>query len=240
MNTHIHSLNIETHVMITHIHFLNNHEMNTQIHFSDINNKEKEIWLQSVKLQSRTTFAQFGRFDLARQLRLAWFYFDPLGTLAPLAGLHRLISCPTTISSHNHYCLSLVLSARQLGLVIFLRSLGLIRLAPVLCSATCYGSLSYSLEKKNTVPAVLRTFSFLHRIACTAARPTSASLLAPCCGSRLYCASPSRVRQLGLAHFLCSLVSLRLTPALRSATSSNGSLSYSLEGIRVQSQQHTQ
>jgi len=148
MNTHIHSLNIETHVMITHIHFLNNHEMNTQIHFSDINNKEKEIWLQSVKLQSRTTFAQFGRFDLARQLRLAWFYFDPLGTLAPLAGLHRLISCPTTISSHNHYCLSLVLSARQLGLVIFLRSLDLLSWTPVLCSATCYGSLSYSLKQK--------------------------------------------------------------------------------------------
>jgi len=45
---------------------------------------------------------------LARQLRLAWFYFDPLGTFkfAPLAGLLLLISCPTTISSgrsHNHY-----------------------------------------------------------------------------------------------------------------------------------------
>ena len=62
MDTHIHSLNIETHVMITHIHFLNNHEMNTQIHFSDINNKEREIWFQSVKPQSRTDFSQFGRF----------------------------------------------------------------------------------------------------------------------------------------------------------------------------------
>ena len=55
----------------------------------------------------------------------------------------------------------------------------------------------------------------------------------------LACTVP-RVRQLGLAIFLRSSVSLRLTPALRSATSSNGSLSYSLEGIRVQSQQHTQ
>jgi len=84
---------------------------------------------------------------LARQRRLLWFYFDPLGTFAPLAGLHRLISCPTTISSHNHYYRSQVLSARQLGLAIFLRVLGLLRLAPVLCSATCYGSLSYSLKK---------------------------------------------------------------------------------------------
>jgi len=57
---------------------------------------------------------------LFRQLRLAWFCFDPLGTFAPLAGLHRLISCPTTISSHNHYYRSQVLSARQLGLAIFL------------------------------------------------------------------------------------------------------------------------
>ena len=60
---------------------------------------------------------------LARQLRLAWFYFDPLGTFASLAGLHRLISCPTTISSNNHYYRSQVLSARQLSFAIFLRSL---------------------------------------------------------------------------------------------------------------------
>jgi len=32
MNTHLHSLDIETHAMNKHIHFLNNHEMNTQIH----------------------------------------------------------------------------------------------------------------------------------------------------------------------------------------------------------------
>jgi len=154
-----------------------------------------------------------------------------------------LISCPTIISSHNHYYCSQVLSARQLGLAIFLRSLGLLRLAlDVLCNLL---RLLVIFVEKNTVPAVLRTFSFLPRFACTAscsgpARSTSASLLAPCCGSRLYCASPSRVRQLGLANFLHSLVLLCLTPALRSATSSNGSLSYSLEGIRVQSQQHTQ
>jgi len=163
-----------------------------------------------------------------------------LGTFAPLEGLLRLISCPPTISLHNHYYRSQVLSARQLGLAIFLRSFGSLHLAPALCSATCYGSLSYSL-KKNTVPAVLRTLSFLHRFSCTA----SCSLLAPCllpCQHRavvLACTVPC-VRQLGLAIFLRSLVSLRLTPALRSATSSNGFKSYSLEGIRMQSQQHTQ
>jgi hypothetical protein len=69
---------------------------------------------------------------LARQLRLAWFYFDPLGTFASLAGLHRLISCPTTISSHNHYYRSQVLSARQLSFAIFLRSLALIGKFPLL------------------------------------------------------------------------------------------------------------
>jgi len=58
-----------------------------------------------------------------------------------------LISCPTTISSHNHYYHSQVLSTQQLGLAIFLRSLGLLRLTPVLCSAICCVSLSYSLQK---------------------------------------------------------------------------------------------
>jgi len=95
----------------------------------------------------QTCFCPVRQVRLARQLRLAWFYFDPLGNFAPLAGLHRLISCPTTISSHNHYYRSQVLLARQLGLAIFLRSSGLLRLAPVLCSATWYGSLSYSLKK---------------------------------------------------------------------------------------------
>jgi len=51
----------------------------------------------------QTYFCPVQQVCLARQLRLAWFYFDPLGTFAPLAGLHRLISCLTTISSHNHY-----------------------------------------------------------------------------------------------------------------------------------------
>jgi len=78
-------------------------------------------------------FCPVRQVHLTRQLRLAWVYFDPLGTFAPLAGLHRLISCPTTICSHNHYYRSQVLSAWQLGLAIFLRSLGLLRLAPVLC-----------------------------------------------------------------------------------------------------------
>ena len=95
----------------------------------------------------QTYFCPVQQVCLARRLHLAWFYFDPLGTFAPLAGLHRLISFPTTISSHNHYYRSQVLSARQLGFAIFLLSLGLLRLAPVLCSATCYGSLSYSLKK---------------------------------------------------------------------------------------------
>ena len=42
----------------------------------------------------QTYFCLFQQVCLARQLRLTWFYFDPLGTFAPLAGLHRLISCP--------------------------------------------------------------------------------------------------------------------------------------------------
>ena len=95
----------------------------------------------------QTYFCLVQQVRLAQQLHLAWFYFDPLGTFAPLAGLHHLISCPTTISSHNHYYCSQVLLARQIGLAIFLRSLGLLPLAHVLCSATCYGSLSYSLKK---------------------------------------------------------------------------------------------
>ena len=127
------------------------------------------------KTAVQTYFCQVRQIRLARQLRLA----DPLGTFAPLAGLHRLISCPTTISSHNHYYSSQVLSARQLRFAIFLRSLGLLRLTPVLCSATCYGCLSYSL-KKNTVPAVLRTFSFLPRFACTASGSLLALRLLPC------------------------------------------------------------
>ena len=74
------------------------------------------------KTAVQTYFCPVQQVCLARQLRLAWFYFDPLGTFAPLAGLHRLISCPTTISSHNHYYSSQVLSARQLSFAIFLRS----------------------------------------------------------------------------------------------------------------------
>jgi len=89
---------------------------------------------------------------LAWQLRLAWFYFDPFGTFAPLAGLHRLISCPTTISSHNHYYRSQVLSVRQIGLANFLRSFVSLRLTPALRSATSLnGSLSYSLENTSAV-----------------------------------------------------------------------------------------
>jgi len=84
----------------------------------------------------QTYFCPVQQVCLARQLHLAWVYFDPLGTFAPLAGLHRLISCPTTISSHNHYYRSQVLSARQISFTIFLRSwIGkfplLIRFAPL-------------------------------------------------------------------------------------------------------------
>jgi len=68
-------------------------------------------------------FCPVRQVRLARQLRLTWFYFDPLGTFAPLAGLHRLISCRMNISSHNHYSCSQVLSAWQLSFAIFLRSL---------------------------------------------------------------------------------------------------------------------
>jgi len=71
----------------------------------------------------QTYFCPLQQVCLARQLRLAWFCFDLLGTFAPLAGLHRLISCPTTISSRNHYYRSQVLSAWQLSFAIFLRSL---------------------------------------------------------------------------------------------------------------------
>ena len=98
---HSFSKHRDTHVMNTHIHPLNNHEMNTPIHFSDINDKERETWLQSVKLQSRPTFAQFSRFAWLGRYALLGFTLDPLGTFAPLAGLHRLISCPTTISLIN-------------------------------------------------------------------------------------------------------------------------------------------
>jgi len=121
-----------------------------------------------IEIAVHTYFCPVQQVCLARQVRLAWFYFDPLGTFAPLAGLHRLISCPTTISSNNHYYRSQVLSVRQLSFAIFLRSLAWIGKFPL-----------------------------------------------------LICFAP-------------------LTPALRSATSLHGSLSYSLEGIRVQSQQHTQ
>ena len=38
----------------------------------------------------QTYFCPVQQVCLARQLRLVWFYFDPLGTFAPLAGLHRL------------------------------------------------------------------------------------------------------------------------------------------------------
>jgi len=80
----------------------------------------------------QTYFCPVQQVCLARQLRLAWFYFDPLGTFVPLAGLHRLISCPTTISSHNHYYHLQVLSARQLSFAIFLRSLAWIGKFPLL------------------------------------------------------------------------------------------------------------
>jgi len=86
----------------------------------------------------QTYFCPVQQVCLARQLRLTWFYFDPLGTFALLAGLHRLVSCPTTVSSHNHYYRSQVLSARQLSFAIFLRSFAwigkfslLIRFAPL-------------------------------------------------------------------------------------------------------------
>ena len=91
------------------------------------------------KLQSRPTFAQFSRFAWLGSSALLGF---TLILLAPSPCWQvctaQLISCPTTISSHNHYFCSQVLSAWQLGLVIFLRSLGLLRLALVPCSATCY------------------------------------------------------------------------------------------------------
>ena len=123
----------------------------------------------------QTYFCPVQQVCLARQHCLALFYFDPLGTFAPLAGLHRLVSCPTTISSHNNYYRSQVLLAQQPGFAIFLRSLGLFRLAPILCSATCYSSFSYSLKKIR-----YHTFSFLPRFACTASCSLLALHLLPC------------------------------------------------------------
>jgi len=139
MNTHIHSL--DTHKQYTrsfcgytcdeytiYSDSLESHVINTHIH-------SLEPHVMRTHLFSGYTWDAYTR------------YFDPRGTFAPLTGLHRLISCPMTISSHNHYYRSQVLSAWQLGFAIFLRSLVLLSLAPVLCSATCYGSLSYSLKK---------------------------------------------------------------------------------------------
>jgi len=80
----------------------------------------------------QTNFCPLQQVCLARQLRLPWFYFDPLGTFTPLGGLLRLISFPTTISSHNHYYRSQVLSARQLSFAIFLRSFTWIGKFPLL------------------------------------------------------------------------------------------------------------
>jgi len=117
---------------------------------------------------------------LARQLNLAWFYFNPLGTFALLAGLLRLISCPTTISSgrsYNHY----YHSTTSLGPAAWFGNFPgppLVKFAPL---GPC-PVLSNFLKRilvifvgRNTVPAVLRTHSFLPRFACTA----SCSLLAP-------------------------------------------------------------
>jgi len=177
-------------------------------------------------------FNPIWQVHLARQLRLAWFYFDPLGTFAPLAGLLRLISCPTTISSHNHY----YCSTTSLGPAArFGNFHPLVRFAPF-GPCPVLGNLLRLLVifvGRNTVPAVLRTLYFLPRFACTASCSLLAPRLLPCSHRAvvLACTVP-RVRQLGLAIFLRSSVSLRLTPALRSSTSSNGSLSYSLEGIR--------
>jgi len=194
-----------------------------------------------VKLQSRTTFAQFGRFAwLGSSILLGSTQVDPLGTFAPLAGLHRLISCPTTISSHKHDYRSQVLSAQQLGLAIFLRSLSLLRLAPVLCSATCYGSLSYSFRKLRYQQCSALIVFYLDLLALR---------LAPCSlyvcflvstvlwFSLVLCLTESRAAAQAWIGKFPLLISFappgRLTLALRSATSSNGSLSYSLEGIRV-------
>jgi len=232
MNTHIHSL--DTHKQYTrsfcgytcdeytiYSDSLESHVINTHIH-------SLEPHVMRTHLFSGYTWDAYTR------------YFDPRGTFAPLTGLHRLISCPMTISSHNHYYRSQVLSAWQLGFAIFLRSLVLLSLAPVLCSATCYGSLSYSLKKIRYQQCSTLSVFYLDLLALC---------LAPC--SLYVCFLVSIV--LWFSPVLCltesrtsawignrSFVSLRLTPALRSATSSNDSLSNLLKGIQVQSQQNTQ
>ena len=178
MNTHIHSLNIETHVMNTHIHSLNNHEMNTQIHFSDINNKERETWLQSVKLQSRTTFAQFGRFAWLGSSALLGF------TLIHLAPSPRWQVCTAWSPARwLQFTQPLLPFASSLGLAARFGSFPpLVRFdplgpCPVLCNLL---RLLVIFVEENTVPAVLRTFSFLPRFACTASCSLLALRLLPC------------------------------------------------------------
>jgi len=124
-------------------------------------------------------FCPVRQVRLAWQLRLAWFYFDPLGTFAPLAGLLRLIFCLTNISSHNHY----YRSTTSLGLAAWFGNfLPLVRFAP-LGPCPVLGNLLQLLVifvGRNTVPAVLHTLSFLPRFACTASCSLLAPRLVPC------------------------------------------------------------
>jgi len=98
---------------------------------------------------------------LPRQLRLVWFYFDPLGTFAPLEGLFRLMSCPTTIGPETWFGI----------FPLFVR---FAPLGPCPVLSNFLKQLLVVFVGRNTVPAVLRTRSFLPRFACTA----SCSLLA--------------------------------------------------------------
>jgi len=131
-------------------------------------------------------FCLVWQVHLAWQLRLAWFYFDPFGTFALLAGLHRLISCPTSISSHNHYYRSQVLSARQLGLAIFLRSLAWIGKFPALISfapldpCPALGKffkrlLVIFVERNASAVATTHTATHNHQQSCSASQSSGAS-----------------------------------------------------------------
>jgi len=124
-------------------------------------------------------FCPFWQVRLALQFSLTWFYFDTLGTFAPLACLFRLISCLMTISSHNHYywlTTSLGPAAR------FVNFPPLVRFTPLGPCPVLRNLLGLLVifVGRNTVPAMLCTLSFLPRFACTVSFSLLTPRLPPC------------------------------------------------------------
>jgi len=211
--------------MNTHIQSLNNHEMNTQIHSLALWRKQEgERDVASASEHAvQNYFCPVRQVRLARQLRLAWFYFDPLGTFAPLAGLLHLISCPTTISpgrSHNLY----YHSTTSLGPAAWFDSFPpLVWFAPL---GPC-PVLSNFLKR---LLVILSSLEGIRYLQCSALAATVSYLdlivlrLAPCshhvcflgstdlCGSRLYCASRT------ICLLYCLVVSLCHTECSRTNT----------------------